>query len=141
MSTFHHLTTIEKETRLCELAPEQSVSKSREDDDGNSAPSTSHKVPHDGSLQRTPTRSELDHDSQPTRVLTAGSQAGIPFSIFTKNQKRFIMLMSSWAGFFSPVSSNIYFPALNSLASDLHVSNTLINLTLTSYMLSHENHP
>lgn len=43
--------------------------------------------------------------------------------------------MASWAGFFSPVSANIYFPALNTLARDLHVSNTLINLTLTSYMI------
>lgn len=43
--------------------------------------------------------------------------------------------MASWAGFFSPVSANIYFPALETLARDLHVSNSLINLTLTSYMI------
>ena len=43
--------------------------------------------------------------------------------------------MASWAGFFSPVSGQIYFPALNALSTDLHVSNTLINLTLTSYMI------
>ncbi|KAG9792292.1 hypothetical protein KCU88_g907, partial [Aureobasidium melanogenum] len=43
--------------------------------------------------------------------------------------------MAAWAGFFSPVSANIYFPALNPLAQDLHVSDTLINLTLTSYMI------
>lgn len=59
----------------------------------------------------------------------------IPFSAFSTNQKRFIVFMASWAGFFSPVSANAYFPALNSLAADLHVSNTLINLTLTSYMI------
>lgn len=43
--------------------------------------------------------------------------------------------MASWAGFFSPVSATIYLPALNPLAEQLHVSNTLINLTLTSYMI------
>lgn len=43
--------------------------------------------------------------------------------------------MASWAGFFSPVSGQIYFPALVPLATDLHVSNSLINLTLTSYMI------
>jgi multidrug resistance protein len=43
--------------------------------------------------------------------------------------------MASWAGFFSPVSGQIYFPALNALAEDLHVTDTLINLTLTSYMV------
>lgn len=60
----------------------------------------------------------------------------IPYSVFTENQKRFIVFTASWAGFFSPVSSQIYFPALNTLARDLNVSNSLINLTLTSYMVS-----
>lgn len=58
-----------------------------------------------------------------------------PYSAFTDNQKRFIVFTASWAGFFSPVSSQIYFPALNTLARELNVSNSLINLTLTSYMV------
>lgn len=33
------------------------------------------------------------------------------------------------------VSQNIYFPALNPIAKDLGVSVTLINLTLTTYMI------
>ena len=65
----------------------------------------------------------------------ARTVTGPPHSIFTTNQKRFIVFMASWAGFFSPVSGQIYFPALNSLARDLNVSNSLINLTLTSYMI------
>lgn len=69
------------------------------------------------------------------RPTTTQSSLGPPFSIFTPGQKKFIVFMASWAGFFSPVSANIYFPALNALAADLHVSNTLINLTLTSYMI------
>ncbi|CAG7926088.1 unnamed protein product [Penicillium olsonii] len=59
----------------------------------------------------------------------------VDYSVFTDGQRRFIVFMASWAGFFSPVSSQIYFPALNTLAKDLHVSNSLINLTLTSYMI------
>ena len=43
--------------------------------------------------------------------------------------------MVACGGFFSPLSANIYFPALNSLAADLKVSNELINLSLTSYMI------
>jgi hypothetical protein len=58
-----------------------------------------------------------------------------PYSAFTRAQKRFIVFSASWAGFFSPVSSQIYFPALNSVANDLGVSGALINLTLTSYMV------
>ena len=60
---------------------------------------------------------------------------GPPYSVFTTKEKRFIILLTATAGFFSPLSANIYFPALNSLAADLHVSETLINLTLTSYMI------
>lgn len=68
-------------------------------------------------------------------IATSGSMAPPIHSVFTRNQKRFIVFMAAWAGFFSPVSGNIYFPALNPLAEDLNVSNTLINLTLTSYMV------
>ncbi|KAJ5408052.1 hypothetical protein N7509_001935 [Penicillium cosmopolitanum] len=70
---------------------------------------------------------------------TAGNQSGdvadVDYSIFTISQRRFIVFMASWAGFFSPVSSQIYFPALITLGRDLHVSNSLMNLTLTSYMI------
>lgn len=37
--------------------------------------------------------------------------------------------------FISPMSANIYFPALNPLKADLHVSSSTINLTLTSFMI------
>jgi MFS family permease len=86
------------------------------------------------SLSKTPTaKDEPTSEARPT--LTTASSAAPLHSVFTKNQKRFIVFMASWGGFFSAVSSNIYFPALNSLAADLHVSKTLINLTLTSYMI------
>ncbi|KAK5119583.1 hypothetical protein LTR85_007412 [Meristemomyces frigidus] len=58
-----------------------------------------------------------------------------PFSIFTTKQKRFIVFMVALAGFFSPLSANIYFPALNTLAVDFNVSSAIINLTLTTYMI------
>ncbi|KAI7161713.1 hypothetical protein KC352_g26774, partial [Hortaea werneckii] len=58
-----------------------------------------------------------------------------PFSTFTIQQKRFIVFMVAMAGFFSPLSANIYFPALNTLSRDFNVSSGVINLTLTSYMI------
>jgi len=67
--------------------------------------------------------------------LATVSTAGPVHSVFTKNQKRFIVVMASFGGFFSPLSASIYFPALNALAQDLGVTSTLINLTLTSYMV------
>ncbi|KAJ5666223.1 uncharacterized protein N7477_008671 [Penicillium maclennaniae] len=65
----------------------------------------------------------------------SGEMADVDYSVFSVSQRRYIVFMASWAGFFSPVSSQIYFPALNTLAKDLRVSNSLINLTLTSYMI------
>ncbi|KAF2098847.1 MFS general substrate transporter [Rhizodiscina lignyota] len=66
-----------------------------------------------------------------------GTASGQPkvHSIFTKRQKTFIVFMMCWGGIISPITAQIYFPALNTLSADLHVSNTLINLTLTSYMI------
>jgi MFS family permease len=43
--------------------------------------------------------------------------------------------MAACASFVSPMTANIYFPALNSIAADLGVSIRLINLTLTTYMV------
>ena len=92
---------------------------------------------HDGSLQRVATAQDNDQPVEALDRATTTVSAAVPvYSVFTKNQKRFIVIMASWAGFFSPVSANIYYPALNSLARDLRVDNALINLTLTSYMVS-----
>ena len=55
--------------------------------------------------------------------------------MFTAWEKRFIVLVASMASFFSPISANIYFPALNTLAQEYRVSTTLINLTITVYMI------
>ena len=60
--------------------------------------------------------------------------SGPAYSVFSHRQRKFIVFMVACAGFFSPLSANIYFPALNALSRDLKVSNGLINLTLTSYM-------
>ncbi|KAJ5362939.1 hypothetical protein N7541_003783 [Penicillium brevicompactum] len=84
--------------------------------------------------------SEKDKDDSPhsireNEISGSGDPTDVDYSVFTDSQRRYIVFMASWAGFFSPVSSQIYFPALNTLAKDLHVSNSLINLTLTSYMI------
>ncbi|KAK4129109.1 MFS general substrate transporter [Parathielavia appendiculata] len=57
------------------------------------------------------------------------------YSMFNAWEKGFIVFIVSASAFFSPVSANIYFPALNTLAQDYHVSPTLINLTITMYMI------
>lgn len=63
------------------------------------------------------------------------ASSGVEYSVFSTGLKQYIVIAASMAGFFSPLSSQIYFPALNTLAEDLHVSISLINLTMTSYMV------
>lgn len=58
------------------------------------------------------------------------------FSIYSPREKKFIVLMASMAALLSPLSANIYYPALNILADELSVSLTLINLTITAYLVS-----
>lgn len=60
---------------------------------------------------------------------------GPVYSTFTKGQKQYIVFLTAFGGLFSPLSANIYFPALNALSQDLKVSKELINLTLTTYMI------
>ncbi|RSL38457.1 hypothetical protein CEP53_014855 [Fusarium sp. AF-6] len=61
--------------------------------------------------------------------------SGPLYSSFSKNTKRWITAMVTTASFVSPLTANIYFPALNPIAEDLDVSVSLINITLTSYMI------
>jgi len=56
-------------------------------------------------------------------------------SVLNKYEKVYIIFMAALAGFFSPISSQIYFPALPTLAQYYEKTTTLINLTVTTYMI------
>ena len=58
-----------------------------------------------------------------------------PYTVFNTPTKRGIVCIIALAGFFSPLSANIYFPALNYIGKDLHVSLELMNLTITAYLI------
>lgn len=57
------------------------------------------------------------------------------YSVFSTNEKRFIIAAGSLASFFSPLSSSIYFPAMTTIAQALNVSISNINLTVTTYLI------
>ncbi|KAF5122526.1 Itaconate transport protein [Metarhizium anisopliae] len=57
------------------------------------------------------------------------------YSIYTPRQKHFIVFMSGLGGFFSPLSANTYLPSIPSLASSLDVSPSLMNLTVTAFLI------
>jgi len=88
----------------------------------------------DGTLSVAPSR-----DGSPDARVVPESlhqvSSGPAYSAFSTPTKRSIIAIASLAGFVSPLSANIYFPALNAIASDLGVSVSLINLTLTTYMV------
>ncbi|UKZ83217.1 hypothetical protein TrVFT333_011022 [Trichoderma virens FT-333] len=58
-----------------------------------------------------------------------------PYSVFTTWQKRMLALAAASTAFFSPISAQIYLPALTQLSDELDVSSTKINLTITTYMI------
>ena len=58
------------------------------------------------------------------------------YSVFSSGQKKFIIFVAALASTFSPFSSNIYYPAINSIADDLHIGPEMVNLTITAYMVS-----
>lgn len=60
---------------------------------------------------------------------------GAAYSTFSKSAKRAIGFTASFAAMFSGLSSFIYYPALQPLASELNVSLQLVNLTITSYLV------
>ncbi|GAP86986.1 putative dityrosine transporter [Rosellinia necatrix] len=60
---------------------------------------------------------------------------GAKYSIFTTVEKRGIVFAAAAGAFFSPLSAQIYFPALDALSRDLGVTVTEVNLTVTTYMI------
>ncbi|KAH7338906.1 MFS general substrate transporter [Rhizoctonia solani] len=58
-----------------------------------------------------------------------------PFSIYTKQEKWYMVGMAALAGLFSPLASSVYFPAIPTMAAAFDKSVELINLTVTIYMV------
>lgn len=73
---------------------------------------------------------ELDQEKQ-----TINDEQVPLHSVMPNGEKTFVMMAGSFAALFSPLSSSIYLPALPSLANDMNVSVSLINLTITTYLV------
>ncbi|UPK96477.1 hypothetical protein LCI18_007412 [Fusarium solani-melongenae] len=59
----------------------------------------------------------------------------VPETLFTKNERRWIVAMIALTGWFSTLSSFIYYPAIPVIADDLDSSIGMIDLTVTSYLV------
>ncbi|EED15413.1 bicyclomycin resistance protein, putative [Talaromyces stipitatus ATCC 10500] len=71
--------------------------------------------------------------SEQTALL--GSPRKPAYTIFSNSQKLLIILTATLASVFSPLSANIYYPALKSIQKELNVSEEILNMTITSYMI------
>ncbi|ORY59749.1 major facilitator superfamily transporter [Pseudomassariella vexata] len=84
---------------------------------------------------------EIGYDRPPVADSSANLEAPAVvddqpnYTVFTKWEKRGIVMGAAAGAFFSPLTAQIYFPALNLLATDFNVSITQINLTVTTYMI------
>ncbi|KAI5208618.1 citrate synthase [Aureobasidium subglaciale] len=86
----------------------------------------------------TPIVPTSSHEKTDQNLISTSEQPtddGDVYSIFTPTQKKLIVLTASLAGFFSPLSGSIYYPALNTIADDLGITATKVNLTVTTYMI------
>ncbi|OIW27702.1 MFS general substrate transporter [Coniochaeta ligniaria NRRL 30616] len=90
------------------------------------------------SLSAALTVSKLNKQTQTsaTEQDAAVPPAALPaYSIFTRNQIILVLCLASFAATFSPLSSFIFFPAIDDLSRALDVSVGRVNLTITSYMI------
>jgi hypothetical protein len=60
---------------------------------------------------------------------------GPPHTIFTSKEKMLIVALGAIGPLLSPLTANIYYPALVDLAHDLGVSYNDINLSITVYLI------
>ena len=84
---------------------------------------------------RNPMVNSLGIETSPGSINEASEAPEAPYSTFTKTQKRWVLALVALAGWFSSLSSFIYFPAIPSIAADLNESIERINLTVTAYLI------
>ncbi|KAL1870975.1 hypothetical protein Plec18167_007282 [Paecilomyces lecythidis] len=54
---------------------------------------------------------------------------------FSKYEKLLIVVMVTMAAFFSPLSGQIYYPVMPTLVKNYHLTTSLVNLSITTYMI------
>ncbi|CAI7645964.1 unnamed protein product [Penicillium pancosmium] len=90
----------------------------------NSSPSLS---PTDEKRLPTPSSDSINLEGQ--------TKTPPPYHVFPRSRKLQMVCIVSLAAIFSPLSSNIYFPALSEISRELDISMSLATLTVTVYMI------
>ncbi|OAL27226.1 hypothetical protein AYO20_09824 [Fonsecaea nubica] len=76
-----------------------------------------------------------DVEAQPPTLTRAKTNEHKAYSAFSDRAKWFIVTMTAMASFFSPLSSQIYYPVLPILTKTYNLSQSLINVSITTYMI------
>ena len=106
---------------------------------GSEKHSPARQESYDWSVQESPEDPDVDVDvdfekdgagEDLSRVVS-----GPPYTIFSPRTKMFIVLSVSVSSLISPFGATTFYPAINVLARELHVTPTLMNLALTTYMV------
>ncbi|KAI1454362.1 major facilitator superfamily transporter [Annulohypoxylon moriforme] len=113
-------TTAEKS---CEDGFDTDITRSPEDKEAGGPLTHSNDSNLDIEADAEPPSEQSDLDQRPN------------YTVFTEWEKRGIVLGAAIGAFFSPLTAQIYLPALNVLAEDFHVTVSQINLTVTTYMI------
>lgn len=87
----------------------------------------------DSAIIPTEPQSTQDAEKQPAQDAI---QEYKQYSAFSVNEKRAMVAVGSLAAFFSPLSSSIYFPALDTIANALNETTSRIDITVTTYLVS-----
>ena len=77
---------------------------------------------------------DVEHN-EPRPDLTR-AVSGPPYTIFSPRTKMFIVLSVSVSGLISPFGAVTFYPALTVMAQVLNVTPSMINIALTTYMVS-----
>ncbi|KAJ5099359.1 hypothetical protein N7532_006360 [Penicillium argentinense] len=108
-----------KELRVTEYSVNSSTNSST-----NSSPTLS---PQDEKRLPTPSSDSINLEGKTTSLP--------PYHVFSRSRKLQMVCIVSLAAIFSPLSSNIYFPALGEISRELDISMSLATLTVTVYMI------
>lgn len=78
-----------------------------------------------------------DNEDERERNLETLSRvsSGPAYTVFSRKMIWWIITMNCVSAFISPITANIYFPAIPAIAKDLGVSTASVNLSLTTYMI------
>ena len=83
---------------------------------------------------------EVETSTKDTESAISSSEPPAPaappvYSAFPDGRKNVMLLLVTIAGFFGPLSGGIYLPALEVLGRDFKVSDGLINVTVSVFMV------